>query len=106
MSRDQKMWKAWADVLRQAMMTRLVCEVTKSVTEISHETGTEKPASSLQSQKFWNACIRGEGSYGTLSKAGFDLSFVPNAAGKVDAVTFRLNAGWQAILQRVLDRNK
>jgi hypothetical protein len=36
----------------------------------------------LQSQRFWNACIVGE------------------------AVALRLNASWQAILQRVLDRKK
>jgi hypothetical protein len=106
MSRDQKLWKDWADALRQTMMTGLVREVTKSVDEISQETRTEKSASTLQSQKFWNACIRGEGSYSTLSRAGFELSFEPSEAGKVDAVTFRLNAGWQAILQRVLDRKK
>jgi hypothetical protein len=106
MSRDQKRWKEWADALRQTMMAAKVGEVTKSVAEISHETGTEKAASTLQSRKFWNACIAGEGSYATLSKAGFELSYEPNGAGKVEAVTLRLNASWQAILQRVLDRKK
>jgi hypothetical protein len=106
MSRDQKRWKEWADNLRQAMMSAKVAEVTKSVAEISLETGTEKSAATLQSPKFWNACILGEGSNTTLTKAGFELSYVPNGAGKVEAVTLRLNPSWQAILQRVLDRKK
>ncbi len=106
MSRDQKRWKEWADTLRQSMMAGRIGQITKSVDEISQETGTEKSATTLHSQKFWNACRDGEGSHGTLSKAGFQLSFAPNAAGKVDTVTFRLNESWLAILQRVLDRQK
>jgi hypothetical protein len=104
MSRDQKRWKEWADNLRQEMMAAKIGEITKTVAEISRETGTDKSASTLQSPKFWNACILGEGSHATLTKAGFELSYVPNGSGKVEAVTFRLNASWQAILQRVLDR--
>jgi hypothetical protein len=106
MSRDQKRWKEWADALRQTMMSAKVGEVTKSIAEISQETGTEKAPSTLQSQRYWKACIVGEGSYSALSKAGFELSFTPNESGKVEAVTLRLNASWQAILQRVLDRKK
>jgi hypothetical protein len=106
MSRDQKRWKDWADALRQAMMTAKIGEVTKSVADISQETGTEKSASTLQSTKFWNACILGEGSNGALTKAGFELSYTPTSAGKVEAVTLRLNPSWQSILQRVLDRKK
>jgi hypothetical protein len=106
MSRDQKRWKEWADNLRQLMMAAKVSEVTKTVAEISQETGTDKSASTLQSAKFWNACILGEGSCEMLTKAGFELSYTPNGEGKVEAVTFRLNASWQAILQRVLDRKR
>jgi hypothetical protein len=106
MSRDQKRWKEWADALRQTMMSEKVGEVTKTVAEITSETGTEKSAATLQSARFWNACILGQGSCGTLTKAGFELSYTPNGSGKVEAVTFRLNASWQAILQRVLDRKK
>jgi hypothetical protein len=106
MSSDQKRWKAWADALRQTMMSAHVGEVTKSIAEIWHETGTEKAASTLHSQRYWNACIVGQGSYSALSKAGFELSYTPNEAGQVEAVTLRLNASWRAILQRVLDRKK
>jgi hypothetical protein len=87
-------------------MAAKVREVTKSVAEISQETGTDKSSNTLQSPKFWNACILGEGSHAILTRAGFELSYVPNGAGKVEAVTFRLNASWQAILQRVLDRKR
>jgi hypothetical protein len=106
MSRDQKRWKEWADALRQAMMSAKVSEVTKSVAEISQETGTEKAPATLQSRRFWNACMAGEGSHSTLTRAGFELSYTPNDAGKVELVTLRLNASWKAILQRVLDRKK
>lgn len=104
MSQDQKRWKEWADALRQSMMTGLMPEVTKSVEELTQEIRTDKPPSTLQSQKFWNACRDGQGSHTTILKAGFEVSYVPNGAGKVDSVTFRLNDTWQAILQRVLDR--
>ncbi len=106
MSRDQKRWKEWADQLRQVMMSDRVGKVTKSVAEITQETGTEKSATTLQSPRFWNSCRDAEGSCGALSKAGFDVSFTPNAAGKVEVVTLQLNGNWQAILQRVLDRQK
>jgi hypothetical protein len=106
MSRDQKLWKEWADNLRQLMMSAKVGEVTKTVAEISQETGTEKSPTTLHSQRFWNACILGQGSCAILTKAGFELSYSPNGAGKVEAVTFRLNSSWQAILQRVLDRKR
>jgi hypothetical protein len=106
MSRDQKRWKEWADNLRQEMMAAKVGEITKTVADISLETGTDKTATTLQSARFWNACILGEGSYAILTRAGFELSYVPNPEGRVEAVTFRLNASWQAILQRVLDRKK
>jgi hypothetical protein len=106
MTREQKRWKDWADTLRQEMMAGLVGEVSKTVDDISKETGTEKSDSTLHSQKFWNACIRGEGSNATLCRAGFELSYVATDAGKVEVVTLRLDASWQAILQRVLDRKK
>jgi hypothetical protein len=106
MSRDQKRWKDWADNLRQEMMAAKVSEVTKTVAQISLETMTDKSTNTLQSPKFWNACILGEVSHATLTRAGFELSYVPNGAGKVEIVTFRLNASWQAILQSVLDRKR
>ena len=106
MSRDQKRWKDWADTLRQEMMTGLVPEITKSVDEITEETGTEKSSSTLHSQRFWNACRDGQGSHGTIVKAGFEVSYKVNGEGKVDAVTFRLNESWRSILQRVMDRQE
>lgn len=104
MSNEQKRWKVWADNLRQAMMANRTPEVTKSVEEISQETGTGKSAATLHSQRFWNACRDGEGSHSMLSKAGLDVRYAPNAAGKVDAVTFCLGKNWRPILQGILDR--
>jgi hypothetical protein len=104
MSRDQKRWKDWADNLRQTMMTQRVPEVVKTVSEISHETGTDRANSTLASERFWKSCVLGEGTYGVLCKAGFELSYTPTDEGKVEAVTFQLNSTWQNILQRVLDR--
>jgi hypothetical protein len=104
--RDELRWKTWADDLRQSMMTSQVSEVTKSVSDISKETETERPAKVLSSQRFWNACRDGQESHKTIAKAGFDINYEPNAAGHVEAVTFRLNGTWLAILQRVLDRQQ
>lgn len=104
MTRDKLRWKEWADSLRQSMMSSLMSQVTKSVEDINKETETEKSLSVLQSRRFWNACRDAQGANDTISKAGFEINYEPNASGKVEAVTFRLNGTWQAILQRVVDR--
>ena len=96
---DKARWKAWADGLRQKMMTQLTTHVTKSVDEIIRETATEKPASALGTERFWKACQAGKGTNDTLLKAGFEIRFESSAEGRVDAVTFRLNDTWKAIMQ-------
>jgi len=102
--RDKARWKEWADGLRQAMMSELTPNVTKSVQDIINETGTDKSESVLGTTKFWQACQAATGTNDTLSKAGFEIEFEANAEGKVDTVTLRLNETWKAIMQRVLDR--
>jgi len=102
--RDKVRWKEWADALRQTMMEHLTPHVTKSVEDIIKETATEKPASVLETQRFWKACQAGEGTNDTLAKAGFEIEFESNTEGKVDTVTLQLNDTWKAIMQRVLDR--
>jgi hypothetical protein len=102
--RDKVRWKEWAEELRQTMMADLTPQVTKSVEEIIRETSTEKSPSVLGTPRFWKACQAGKGTNDTLSKAGFEIEFGPNAEGKVDTVTLQLNATWKAIMQRVLDR--
>jgi hypothetical protein len=103
--RDNVRWKDWADGLRQAMMARLTPQVTKSIAEISKETATEKSATVLVTQKFWKACQAGTGTNDTLSRAGFEIEFESNEAGKVETVTLQLNEKWKAIMKRVLDRS-
>ena len=102
--RDKVRWKEWADGLRQTMMADLTLQVTKSVVEIIKETATEISSSVLETQKFWKACQAGKGTNDTLSKAGFEIEFGPNAEGKVDTITLQLNDTWKAIMQQVLDR--
>lgn len=101
---DRLRWKEWADSLRQTMMAQLTGHVTKSVDEIRKETATDKSASVLGTQRFWKACQAGTGTNNTLSKAGFELEFEPNAEGKIETVTFQLNKTWKAIMKRASDR--
>ncbi len=101
---DKVRWKEWADGLRQTMMADLTPHVKKSVVEIIKETATEISSSVLETQEFWKACQAGKGTNDTLSKAGFEIEFGPNAEGKVDTITLQLNDTWKAIMQRVLDR--
>ena len=103
-ARDRLRWKAWADSLRQTMMTELTTSVTKSVSQIIAETATEKSVSVLGTQRFWKTLQAGNGGNDTLVQAGFDIEFTTNEEGKVEAVTLQLNDTWTAILQRVLDR--
>jgi hypothetical protein len=102
--REKVRWKEWADSLRQDMMTQLTPQVIKSVDDIMDEIATDKSASFLKSDKFWTSCQSGQGTHDTLSKAGFEVEFKTNAAGKVDTVTLTLNDTWRGIMQRVLDR--
>jgi hypothetical protein len=102
--RDKLRWKAWADSLRQEMMMNLTPHVTKSVREIMEETETEKPESVMVTRRFWTTCQAATGANDTLSKAGLDIEFEPDGAGKVDRVTLLLNDTWKGIMQRVLDR--
>jgi hypothetical protein len=102
--RDKNRWKEWADQLRQEMMAELTPNVTKSVDEITQETGTDKSPSVLRSRRFWNACQSGKKPNDTLAKAGFEIEFEPNEANEVEAITLGLNSTWKAIMQRVLDR--
>jgi hypothetical protein len=54
----------------------------------------------LRSCRFWNACQAAKPPNGTLVKAGFDIEFEPTELNEIDAVTFRLNDTWKAILER------
>lgn len=101
---DKTRWREWAESLRQAMMTELTPQVTKSVDSITEETGTDKSPSVLRSRRFWNSCQTGKGTNDTIVKAGFEIEFEPNDDNEIDAVTLRLNNTWSNILQGVLDR--
>ena len=101
---DKSRWRTWADRLRQKMMTELTPEVTKSISTIIEETGTERPQAVLRGEKFWTSCQAGSASNDALVSAGFEIEYEPNEEGEIDAVTLRLNDTWTSIMQRVLDR--
>ena len=101
---EKKRWAIWADDLRQAMMSDLESEMTKSVDQIADETGTDKTRSVLCSRRFWNSCQAGKSPNGAITKAGFEIDFHPNGKNEIDTVTLRLNDTWKGIMQRVLDR--
>lgn len=102
-AQEKTRWKAWAEALRQEMMTGLKPEVTKTVEEITAETETSKAESTLRSLRFWQACKDGKSPNDVLVTAGFVLEFEPEEK-KVHEVTFKLNATWMSILNRVLER--
>ena len=99
MPRSNKCWVEWAEKLRIHMMTVKLPEIVKSTSDIHSETKTHELFKRVQSQRFWNSWQRGDTDWDALKKAGFELDFVPNADGKVEAVTFRLNETWLAIMQ-------
>lgn len=102
-AQEKTRWKKWAEALRQQMMTSLTPEVTKTVEDISSETASSKAASTLSSVRFWQSCRDGKSPNETLSTAGFEIDFDVEEK-KVIEVTFRLNATWMSILNRVLER--
>lgn len=85
------------------MMTGLKPEVTKSVDEISEETESSKAESTLHSLRFWRSCQEGKSPNDVLTTAGFELEFEEDEK-KVHEVTFKLNATWMSIMNRVLER--
>lgn len=103
---EKKRWTTWADELRQEMMTGLTAEVTKSVAEITSETGTTQSASKLGSVRFWRACQAGDSPNDFLARAGFEIDFQEDEEQTVRTVTLRLNQTWMTIQRRVLDRKK
>ena len=103
---EQKLWKAWADELRQQLMKGLQPEVTKSVADIALETGTSKAEQTLRGARFWRACQSGQKPNHILATAGFEIEFTQDEDGKVQNVTLRLDESWLTIMQRVIDRNK
>ena len=101
---EQKLWKQWADALRQEMMSGLTPEVTKSVEQIATETETTKATRTLHGTRFWSACQSGQAPNHMLVTAGFVIEYEPDEDKKVQEVTLRLNESWMTILQRVIDR--
>ena len=99
MPRSKQCWIDWAEQLRIHMMTSKLPEIVKLTIDIHSETKTHDSLKRVQSQGFWNSCQRGDTDWDALKKAGFELDFVPNPDGKVEAVTFRLNETWLAIMQ-------
>ena len=81
------------------MMTHKLPELTKATSDIHAESGTQEALATLKSKGFWNSCKRGITDWDALTKAGFDLDFSPDADGKVESVSFRLNEKWLAIMQ-------
>jgi hypothetical protein len=105
-AKEKTAWKDWLDELRQAMMTGLTAEVTKSVDEITSVIDTTKNDSTLRTERFWRACQLGESPNDVLAKAGFEIEFQPDENRTVQEVTLQLNDTWMTILNRVLERNK
>ena len=101
---EKNRWETWAVDLRQAMMRALEPRVTKSVSQILEETGTDKTDSVMRSKRFWTSCQAGKSPNGVIKSAGFEIDFDPNGDGEVDSVTLRLNDRWKGIMQRVIDR--
>lgn len=105
-AKEKTAWKDWADELRQAMMTGLTAEVSKSVAEITSVIDTTKNESTLRTERFWRACQLGESPNDVLARAGFEVEFQPDEKRLVQEVTLRLNQTWMTILNRVLDRKR
>ena len=102
-AQEKTRWKSWAEALRQEMMTGLKPEVTKTVDEITAETASSKATSTLHSTRFWTSCKEGKSPNEVISAAGFEIEFEPEDK-KVHEVTFKLNATWMSILNKVLER--
>lgn len=105
-AREKTRWKAWAEELRQEMMTQLRPEITKSVEAIIEESHTELSVSLLATPRFWKSCQAGKGPNDVLVRAGFEISFSEDDNGSVELVKLQLNATWKGIMQQVLDRKK
>ena len=103
---EKTRWKAWADELRQEMMTNLTEEVTRTVESITSETETTKTESSLRSVRFWRACQVGDSPNDVFAKAGFEIEFEQDDDRNVREVTLRLNQTWMKIMQGVIERKK
>ena len=87
-------------------MGSLTPQVTKSVDDITSETGTTKAESTMRSIRFWQSCQDGKSPNDVLTTAGFEVDFQPVDERYVREVTLRLDPSWMSILQRKLDRNK
>ena len=101
---EKKLWKEWADRLRQEMMGSKTIDVVKSVDTIAAETTTTKGEKTVRSERFWLACQAGTNPNESLTKAGFEIEFEAGDDKCVEEVTLRLNQTWRDILQRALDR--
>lgn len=103
---EKSRWKKWADQLRQEMMTSRTPEVTKSITEISTETGTTKALSTLVGARFWTSCQQGVAPNDVLVIAGFEVAFSLGQDSKVAEVTLKLNRTWMEILERAAAKKR
>lgn len=103
---EKSRWKKWADQLRQEMMTSRTPEVTKTISEITTETGTTKALSTLVGTRFWTSCQQGVAPNDVLVIAGFEVAFALGQDSKVAAVTLKLNRTWMDILQRATAKTR
>jgi hypothetical protein len=103
---EKSRWKKWADQLRQEMMMSRTPEITKTITEISSETGTTKAHSTLVGTRFWTSCQQGVAPNDVLVIAGFEVAFALGQDSKVAAVTLKLNRTWMDILQRAAAKKR
>jgi hypothetical protein len=103
---EKSRWKKWADRLRQEMMTSRIPEVTKTIVEISSETGTTKAQSTLVGARFWKSCQLGAAPNDVLKIAGFEIAFELGADSKVEQVTLKLNRTWMDILERAVAKKR
>ena len=104
MLRRDKCWKDWAEGVRKFLMINRVHETTKSVADIRSESGTSEPMSNLIDRRFWTGFRSGKIHHGAIARQGLEINFELDRAGKVGAVTFRLNETWRGVMERAIQR--
>jgi len=102
MPRGDQCWKDWAIELRKRMYRDKCSEITLTIDEIAKGTGADMTREDLCSRSFWSACRDAKEYFDTIPRQGLQIDFDPTAEGKVQEVTFRLDAKRLDHFQRVV----
>ncbi len=85
-------WKDWGERLRMRLMRRKQTEITLPIQQVFEEVGYGGSFEDMKSYGFWNPCRNKVKGWDTLFKQEIEVDFETNEFGKVELVTFRLEA--------------